>query len=93
MAHSLSARKRVRQNETHRARNRWRKGRFRDSLKEFRESILHGTIEDAEQQFRALQKLLDQIAATGTIHRNAASRYKSRLSTRLNARKAAAAAG
>ena len=93
MAHSLSAQKRIRQNLAQRARNRWRKARFRSGIRQFRETILHGSIEDAEKQFNGLQKLLDQVAASGTIHRNTASRYKSRLAARLSARKAAAPGG
>ena len=92
MAHSLSAKKRIRQNETHRARNRWRKRNFREAIKEYHETILHGTVDTAEAQLSSLYKLLDQTAAKGTIHKNTASRYKSRLSARLAAKKGAAAA-
>lgn len=91
MAHSLSAKKRVRQNLTHRARNRWRKTRYRTAIKEYHETVLHGSIEDATNQLKGLYKLLDQVADTGTIHKNTASRNKSRLAGRLNAKKANAA--
>ncbi|MBI1337168.1 MAG: 30S ribosomal protein S20 [Phycisphaera sp.] len=84
MAHSLSARKRVRQNEAHRARNRWRKNRVRNAVKQYNETILHGSAEDAQKQLRDLYKLLDQVAASGSIHKNAASRTKSRLAAKLN---------
>lgn len=90
MAHTLSAKKRIRQNATRRARNRWRKVNFREAIKRFKETILHGTTEQAEQELRGLYKQLDQVAATGTIHRNTASRYKSRLAARLNAKRTAA---
>ena len=89
MAHSLSAKKRVRQNEKRRARNRWRKERFRGAIKEYREAILHGTVAEAEGQLKSIYKLLDQVAAKGTIHKNTASRYKSRLTTKLNEKKTA----
>ncbi len=88
MAHTLSAKKRVRQNAARRARNRWRKDRFRSAIKQYKETILHGTAEQAETELRGIYKLLDQVAAKGTIHKNAASRYKSRLTARLNAKKA-----
>ena len=88
MAHSLSAKKRVRQNITHRARNRWRKTQFREGIRVFNETVLHGTIEDAQTQLSGLYKLLDQVAAKGTIHKNTASRYKNRLSARLNHKQA-----
>jgi len=91
MAHSLSAKKRIRQNAKRRALNRWRKNRYRDAIKEYRESILHGTVKDAEAQLKAIYKLLDQVASTPALHKNTAARYKSRLTTKLNQKKAAAA--
>ncbi len=84
MAHSLSRRKRVRQNLKRRALNRWHKGRFRLKLRAYRETILHGSSEQAQAELSGLYKLLDQIAAKGVIHRNTASRYKARLTERLN---------
>ena len=92
MAHSLSAKKRVRQNASHRARNRWRKGRFRDAIAQYRETILHGSVEDAQKQLTGIYKLLDQVAATPALHRNTAARYKSRLAQKLNLKKTSAAA-
>jgi len=88
MAHSTSARKRVRQNLTHRARNRWRKDRVRTAVKAYREAILHGSVEDCEKQLKGLYKLLDQVASTAAMHRNTASRQKSRLAAKLNEKKA-----
>jgi small subunit ribosomal protein S20 len=93
MAHSLSAKKRIRQNVKHRARNRWRKVRFREAIKAYRETLLHGTVEKATEQLQSLYKLLDQVASKGTIHKNTASRYKSRLALRLNKKKSAGAGG
>ncbi len=92
MANTKSAQKRIRQNAKRRALNRWRKQRFRTAIKEYNETLLHGTIEDARKQLQALYKLLDQVAASGTIHRNTASRYKSRLALRLNKKTAAPSA-
>ena len=92
MAHSLGAKKRIRQNAKHRARNRWRKGRYRDAIKQYRQAIQHGSVEDAQEKLNGIYKLLDQVAATSTLHKNTAARYKSRLSARLNVKKAAAGA-
>jgi small subunit ribosomal protein S20 len=93
MAHSVSAKKRVRQNLRHRARNRWRKSTYREAIKTFRETILHGSVEDAEKQLQGIYKILDQVASTPTLHRNTASRYKSRLTTALNKKKAGSTPG
>jgi len=92
MAHSNSAKKRIRQNVKHRARNRWRKREIHDALRDYRESILHETVEQAEAKLQGLYKLLDKTASTPAMHKNTASRTKSRLAAKLNAKKAAAAA-
>ena len=92
MANSLSAKKRLRQNVRQRARNRWRKGQVKDVVKQFLAAVHDGKVDEAEKSYRAATKTLDQIAATGAIHKNAASRSKSRLAKRLNALKAAAPA-
>ena len=88
MAHSLSAKKRIRQNIKSRALNRWRKVSYRNQIKDFRELILHGTVEQAEGKLREIYKNLDQIASTSAMHKNTASRYKSRLAAQLNGKKA-----
>ncbi len=90
MAHSLSAKKRIRQNAKCRARNRWRKRQFRDLIKEYDELILHGTVEQCQEMLSKLYKTLDQVASTPALHKNTASRYKSRLSKRLAKKEAGA---
>jgi len=92
MAHSLSAKKRIRQNTKRRALNRWRKNGFREAIRTYEETILHGSVEQAETELSGLYKVLDQVASGKTIHKNTASRYKSRLTAKLNQKKAAAAA-
>lgn len=89
MAHSLSAKKRVRQNIKHRARNRARKTDLRDQVKTFAAAITKGDVAAAETQLRKVTQKLDRVAVKGTIHKNAASRKRSRLTKKLNAIKAA----
>jgi len=84
MAHSVSARKRIRQNAKARSVNRWRKSNIRTEMKAYREVILHGTPEEAKAKLNGLYKLLDQAASTSTMHKNTAARYKSRLTSKLN---------
>jgi len=86
MAHSRTARKRVRQNEAHRALNKWRKGTMRDALKEFQDKILHGSVDEAKTAFRKVSKIIDRTASRGVIHKNQAARRKSRLAARLKAK-------
>lgn len=90
MAHSLSAKKRIRQNINRRAINRWRKGTYRESIKDFRELILHGSVQESEAKLKEIYKILDQTASTPAMHANTAARYKSRLSAQLNKKRAAA---
>ena len=88
MAHSLSAKKRVRQNIKHRMVNRGRKSAVKAQIKKFEEAVASGHTADAKAQFTALTKSLDQVAATSTMHKNTASRMKSRLAKKLNNMKA-----
>lgn len=88
MAHSVSARKRIRQNAKARSINRWRKTTIRSAMKDYREVILHGTVEDAKAKLSGLYKMLDQAASTSTMHKNTAARYKSRLTDKLNQKQA-----
>ena len=90
VAHSLSAKKRVRQNEKHRARNRARKADIRDQVRSVTSAITAGDFTKAETEIRKATQVMDKVAVKGTIHRNAASRKRSRLTKRLNVAKAAA---
>lgn len=83
MAHSLSAKKRIRQNTKRRALNRWHKSHYRTAIKDYLNSVTHGSIDEARNKLSHIYKLLDQVAAKGTIHKNTAARYKSRLAARL----------
>ena len=85
MAHSLSAKKRIRQNIKSRALNRARKNQVKLSLRSFRESLDSGDSTKAAQALRAAIKKIDQVAAKGTIHKNVANRQKAQLQCRFNA--------
>ena len=81
MAQSLSVKKRIRQNVTRRAINRWRKGKIKDAVTNF-ENSLHGGKKNEKEIAEALSscfKTLDKVAAKGTIHKNAAARKKASL--------------
>lgn len=88
MAHSKHRQKRIRQNESHRARNRWRRRAMRDAIKDFRDKILHGSNDEATASFRAACKIIDRTAQRGVIHQNQAARRKSRMSAALKAKAA-----
>lgn len=86
MAHSNSAKKRIRQNITHRARNRWRLKAMRGSIKSFESALVTGSNDEATQAFREASKQVDRNAQAGVIHRNQASRRKSRMNARLKSK-------
>ncbi|MFG0330237.1 MAG: 30S ribosomal protein S20 [Phycisphaerales bacterium] len=88
MAHTLSAKKRIRQTERRRALNRWRKRRIHTAITAFERALNRGTTDEASEALRNAESVLDKVARTGAIHRNKAARKKSRLARRLNAAKA-----
>jgi len=91
MAHSLSSKKRIRQNEKRRMQNRARQSVLKKKLRRVLDALLHKEVDNAEAAFHEASKLLDREADRGLIHRNAAARRKSRLARRINALKASAA--
>ncbi|MDY7011838.1 MAG: 30S ribosomal protein S20 [Planctomycetota bacterium] len=84
MAHSKSAKKRVRQNQKRRLINRWRKSAVKDSIRAFDEAVAAGKTDEAAAKLKEVYKRLDKTAAKGTIHKNTVARKKSRLAKRLS---------
>jgi len=84
VAHSLSAKKRVRQNARSRAINRARKSQIKTQIRHFEEALSSGDIKAAKEQYRLVVKKLDKSAATSTMHKKTAARKKSRLAKKLN---------
>ncbi len=91
MAHSLSSKKRIRQNVKQRARNRTRTSTLKTKVRKVADAFLHGSLPETEAAVKTAVQLLDRGANRGTLHRNAAARRKSRLAKRLNAAKKQAA--
>ncbi|NQT86000.1 30S ribosomal protein S20 [bacterium] len=88
MAHSLSAQKRVRQNEKCRVRNRSAKSAMKTEVKKFLTVVGDGDVAAADAALRVACRALDKAASKGVVHKRTAARQKSRLSARLNAAKA-----
>lgn len=84
MANLLSAKKRIKQNETRRARNRARKSVVKSSIRKFEDALKEGDTQLAQDLLRQVTKTLDQTGAKGTMHKNTVARQKSRLARRLN---------
>ena len=85
MAHSLQAKKRVRQNATRNTINRARKSMVKTQMKHFLLALETGDATKAAEQYKVLSKKLDKVAGTSTMHKNTAARVKSRMAKRLHA--------
>lgn len=85
MAHSLSSKKRIRQNERQRAHNRARRSILKNRMRALNDALTGSDPAVARTRFLDACKLLDRESARGLLHRNAAARRKSRLARRLNA--------
>jgi small subunit ribosomal protein S20 len=66
--------------------NRQFRARLRNALRSVRTAIDGNDLAGAKTALKQTISLIDRMAAKGIIHRNAAGRYKSRLSTRMAAR-------
>ncbi len=86
MATHASALKAHRQSLNHREHNRQFRSRLRTALKTVRTAIDGNDLAAARTALKETISLIDKMASKGIIHRNAAGRYKSRLSSRLSAR-------
>ena len=78
-----SALKANRQNVKRREANRQLRSKLRTGLKGIRKSLDDKNVEGAKTALKSLQSLVDKMATKGIIHRNTASRYKSRLSAKV----------
>lgn len=85
MANHYSALKRTRQTEKKTAQNRANKSRLRTALRSLREAIAKDDKDAAKAAFSTAASVVDKGVQKGTLHKNTASRYKSRLSARVKA--------
>ena len=86
MATHASALKAHRQSLKNREHNRQFRARLRNALRSVRTAIDGNDLAGAKDALKQTISLIDKMASKGIIHRNAAGRYKSRITTRLAAR-------
>jgi small subunit ribosomal protein S20 len=86
VASHASALKAHRQSLKNRERNRQYRSRLRNALREIRSAVDGNNLTAAKSALKQTISLIDKMTTKGIIHRNAAGRYKSRLSSRLSAR-------
>ena len=84
MPNHKSAEKRMRQNEKRRQVNRSNRGRLRTSIKKLRTALSGGDTGEVKTALPETISTIDKAVQKGVLHRNAAARYKSRLTTRVN---------
>jgi small subunit ribosomal protein S20 len=86
VATHASALKAHRQSVKNQEHNRQFRSRLRNALKGVRTAIDGNNLAAAKSALKETISLIDKMAGKGIIHRNAAARYKSRLSSRLASR-------
>ncbi len=83
MANIASSRKRARQAVARNAANSSQRSSLRTAIKAVRKAVAAGDKAAAAETFRQSQAIIDRIADKDLIHKNAAARYKSRLSAAI----------
>jgi small subunit ribosomal protein S20 len=86
LASHASALKAHRQSLKNNEHNRQFRSRLRGALKNIRTAIDGNDLTAAKSALKDTISLIDKMASKGIIHRNAAGRYKSRLTTRIATR-------
>ncbi len=84
MPNHKSAEKRVRQNEKRRVINRSNRSSLRTSIKKLRAALSGNNAAGAGELLPETISKIDKAVQKGVLHRNAAARYKSRLTARVN---------
>ena len=85
MANTAQARKRARQAEVRRQHNASLKSSLRTALKKVKKAIVGGDKVAATKEFKAQQSVIDRIADKKVVHKNTASRNKTRLAQAIKA--------
>lgn len=85
MANHISSLKRARQTVVKTVINRANRSKLRGTLRTLREAIAGGNTENLMKVYSATASMLDKSVQKGVLHKNTASRYKSRLNARVKA--------
>ena len=85
MANNPQAKKRARQAQARRTRNASQRSMYRTYLKRVNAAVAAGDKEAATAAFAAAVPILDKLVGKGILHKNKASRHKSRLHAQVQA--------
>ena len=84
MPNIKSAKKRVLVIKTKTMQNKVFKTQLKNDIKRYQAALAEGNAEAAQATYKAAVKKIDQAAARGIIHKNAAARKKSQFTKALN---------
>ena len=84
MPNHKSAEKRVRQSEKRRTINRSNRTKVRTYIKKLRVALEAGQSDDVQKVLPETISVIDKAVQKGVMHKNAAARYKSRLTVQAN---------
>ena len=84
MPNIKSAKKRVLVIKTKTMQNKMFKTQLKNDIKKYQAAVAEGNAEAAQTTYKAAVKKIDQAAARGIIHKNAAARKKSQFTKALN---------
>ncbi len=84
MPNIKSAKKRVLVNQTKAMQNKMFRTQLKTDMKKYQAAVAAGDTELAQTTYKAAVKKIDQAAARGIIHKNAAARKKSQFTKALN---------
>ncbi len=84
LAHTKSAKKRIKTSQKRREQNKPIQSRVKTHLVQAEEALLSGEVESAAQAVMQAISTLDKAAKQGVIHPNKAARHKSHLMKKLN---------
>ncbi|MGQ0384351.1 MAG: 30S ribosomal protein S20 [Gammaproteobacteria bacterium] len=85
MANTKSAEKRAREALVRRAQNVAHRSKVRSAVRKVVTAIRAGSKQDAQAALKDAVPVIDAMARKGIIHRNKASRHKSRLASQIKA--------
>ena len=84
MPNHKSAEKRVRQSEKRRVINRGNRSKVRTYIKKVRTALDSGKSDEIQSVLPETISVIDKAVQKGVMHKNAAARYKSRLTLKAN---------
>jgi len=85
MPNHKSAEKRMRQSERRRHINKGNRTRVRSSIRKLRSALETGNAKEISELLPSTISIIDKAVQKGVLHKNAASRHKSRLTLHANA--------